>query len=221
MNLLGLFLACIGAGAAMIGASLFFGDAEADADVEVDADLDADLDAAEVEATAQAGGGVGVSVLPFGSLRFWTFLVEGFGLSGALLNLAGLPDGLTLAMAIAIGSLVGYGAFLLFAWLAREQVSGTTDLADQRNSEGTVLIPIPASGRGKIVVRQASGRVEMLAHTRDGAEIPKGAAVLVVDVRDGVAEVTSLQPGSTSERQGSAADRSAVEATRRLPEKTL
>ena len=76
--MLAVYLFCVALGGILILASILFGDADIEADVDVDADADLDQEIS-----------VEWSVLPFGSLRFWTFLVECFGLTGALLTLVG------------------------------------------------------------------------------------------------------------------------------------
>ncbi len=234
MSLMALYMLCVAAGGVLMGTSILLGgdhDADADADLDVDAhldldvdhdldldvdhdlDLDADHDADLGHAgdlDAHHGGGFEWSVLPFGSLRFWTFLVESFGLTGALLSCAGLPAGATLGLALAAGTAVGWSAFLFFRWLAHEQVSGRVALRDYENSEGRVLVRIPAGGgQGKIAIDTAAGRVELLAATLDDREIPRGAQVLVVRVADGVAQVTALTP---TRREASEAARDAVRA---------
>ena len=83
-------------GGVLIGASVLLGDSDHDVDSDLDLDVDHDLDLDhdldhDLHIDAQAGGGGGIlewSVLPFGSLRFWTFLVESFGLMGSLLTCA-------------------------------------------------------------------------------------------------------------------------------------
>lgn len=193
MSFLSLYLFCLALGAVLLGASLFLGgDGDLDADADADLDLDGDAD---VDAGADDAGGFEWSVLPFGSLRFWTFLVGTFGLMGVLLDLMGVPALLALAVALATGLGVGWGAFRLFRWLAREEVSGAVHLSSYVEHEARVLVPVRRGGLGKIVVDRPSGRVELLATTRDARDIEVGGRVLVVSVdREGRAEVTALAP---------------------------
>ncbi len=209
MSLLGLFLFCTAFGAVLLFTSMFLGgDADVDVDVDVDVDMDADADL-DGDADASTGsGGLEWSVLPFGSLRFWTFLVETFGLTGALLTFGGVPSGLTLAIALAVGTAVGWAAFQFFRVLAREEVSADVGLTRLVNEEGRVLLPIRPGQAGKVTVETATGRVEILASSGDGETIEVGAVVLLVAVRDGRAEVTRLTPHSgqrTREREARAA----------------
>lgn len=207
MSLMAVYLFCIAFGAVLIGASLVFGGHDVDADADVDL-ADADLDAGDVDLDADAdadidadgpelaggGGGIEWSVLPFGSLRFWTFLVEAFGLTGAMLLLIGLHPGLTLAVALVTGLGIGWAAFHLFRWLAREEVSGAVGLNAYVNQEARVLLPVRPGQVGKIAIDTMAGRVELMATTRDRDPIDVGRPVLVVSVdAEGRAEVTSLK----------------------------
>lgn len=201
-----IYIFCAALGSVLVGASLFFGDADTD----IDADFDADLD---VEA-----GDFDLSVIPFASMRFWTFLVTTFGFSGLTFSFLGLSPIWVLGISLALGGLIGYGGFQLFRYLSREQVSAATELSQYRDTEARVLIRIPENGRGKIVIDSVSGRVEMMAHTRDDAEIPKDAIVLVVGTKDGVAEVTHLDnPSNTT----SEVARSSIADSRPLTERNL
>lgn len=216
-----LYMACVALGGVLMGASILLGgddgDADLDADVDVDADFDLDVDG-DADLDVGHGGGLDFSVLPFGSLRFWTFLTEAFGLTGALLTLAGVPSGLTIGASVLIGGGVGWGAFTFFRYLAREEVSGSTQLTDMSQSEGKVLVRIPVGGTGKIAIDQLSGRVEMMARSGDGEEIPHGATVLVVGVQEGVAQVTALSP---SKREATDEARQAVAAAQKQSERSL
>ncbi|NCG21746.1 MAG: hypothetical protein GWP91_22240 [Rhodobacterales bacterium] len=184
-----LFMFCITLGGVMLGASILFGDADADVDGDLDLDGDVDHD-----------GPGDVSVLPFASLRFWTFMVEAFGLTGALLTLMGVSGAAAVGIALFTGSVVGYAAFALFLHLAAEQVSGLVHLTDQEGQEARVLIRIPVSGTGKIVMQNQAGRIELMARSGDLDEIAVGDSVLVVSINNGVADVTAILPaGHTDE----------------------
>lgn len=191
--MMAIYLFCVTLGGVLVLTSMVLGGDGGDADAEADADVDGE---------AGGGGGGEWSVLPFGSLRFWTFLMLTFGLTGALLQLAGLPPVLVAAVAAIAGSSVGWSAFHLFRWLAREQVSGAVGLHGYVDQEGRVLLPVRPGAVGKIVIESMSGRVELTAVTGDPAPIEAGATVLVVGIdAEGRAEVTSLAvPDPTRQR---------------------
>ena len=223
-----LYMVCVVAGGVLMGTSIFLGgdhdsDADFDADVDADMDLDVDHDVEvdhDMEAHAGGSGGFEWSVLPFGSLRFWTFLVESFGLAGAMLTCAGIPTAATLGVSLAIGTAMGWMAFTFFRWLAREEVSGNTALTDYTDSEARVLVRIPVGGKGKIAIETSAGRVELLAVSMDGQEIARNAQVLVIGVKEGLAEVTALAP-SAKKTTSDAAQEVAAAARRPDAEKNL
>ncbi|WP_251550065.1 NfeD family protein [Neobacillus muris] len=65
--------------------------------------------------------------------------------------------------------------------------------SDLRGRIGTVITAIPADGYGEVMIENASGRIAKPAASFDGDSIPSGARVLVVQVKDGVLEVSSHQ----------------------------
>ena len=193
--MLALYLFCIALGGVLIAASMVFGDA--DVDVDADADFDADADA---DADSDSDGGLEWSVLPFGSLRFWTFLVECFGLTGALLTLVGIPSAWTIGISLTMGSVMGWMAFQFFRWLAHEEVTADVGLARLSGEEAVCIVAIRGSGSGKIRISSLPERVEVLACSADSRDIERGAKVLVVSVKEGIAEVTTLLPaGQTAQ----------------------
>ncbi len=180
----------------------FDADVEADFDADVEADFDADVEAdfdADVDADAEFDGDLDKDVdmdtaseamwLPFLSMRFWTFGLGTFGLMGTMLTLAGLPYLLVFLLAVAVGVGLGWGAAHFFRQLKSDQVSAPTSLRHYRGEEARVLLPIRPGGHGKIVVERPDGRVEMLANSSAGTTIERGSTVVIVSVRDGIAEV--------------------------------
>lgn len=65
--------------------------------------------------------------------------------------------------------------------------------SDLRGRIGTVITPIPTDGFGEVLIESASGRIAKPASSFDGGEIANGTRVLVVQVKDGVLQVTVHQ----------------------------
>jgi len=206
--MLALYLATLGFGSTLILASLLLGGhGNDDADHgDHDHDHDHDHDGAEAEAEAEAHADHGVGDeghhvgeidhvwLPFLSLRFWTFGMATFGLAGTLLTLLSVPQ----VLAAVVSALVGLGFGTLAAWFFRalrtDAVSGATSLDHVAGEEARVVLAIRPGQPGKIVLQTLAGRVEMLATTRDLEPIQAGSAVIVAQVRGGVADVSRLTP---------------------------
>ncbi|MCK6504547.1 hypothetical protein L6R53_14275 [Myxococcota bacterium] len=212
--MLPVYLGCLALGGLLILASLLMGggdhDADTDAPGELDADagIDAEIDAeveAEVEVEAEAPGldkdvslkdaaAGGASWLPFLSLRFWTFALATFGGAGALLDLLGFSDLVAAPSALATGLGVGLAVSWAFHRLRHERVTGDVGLRQVTGREGTLLLPVAPDKTGKVRVLIDGQDVDLPARTQDGRRLELREKVLVVSVRDGVAEVTSAAP---------------------------
>lgn len=141
-------------------------------------------------ARAPHATGSGSIFLPFLSIRFWTYTLGAFGMSGLLLLLLDAPLRLHLPVAAACG----VGAGLLVTWvlraLGRRAVSSPTSLAELRGAEGTVMLPIGPGKEGKVRLRLGGQEVEVLARTQDEATLQLHDKVLVIDVNGATVEVT-------------------------------
>ena len=172
-----LYALALGLGGVLLAATLLTGG---------DADGDGDADGVGGMALTMAG--------PLGSLRFWTFGALGFGLTGVLSTLLGIPAAGVLAFSSIVGVGLGYGLFRMFRWLAREQVSGETTVGDYVGAEARVLLPIRTEGLGKVAVERMSGRFEVAASSGDGRVHAPGDIVVVVDLGPG-GTVIVARPG--------------------------
>lgn len=65
--------------------------------------------------------------------------------------------------------------------------------SDLQGRVGTVITSIPADGFGEVMIDSTSGRIAKPASSFDGDSIPNGTKVLVVQVKNGVLEVTVHQ----------------------------
>jgi len=62
--------------------------------------------------------------------------------------------------------------------------------SDLQGRVGTVITSIPVDGFGEVMIDSTSGRIAKPALSFDGDSIPNGTSVLVVQVKNGVLEVT-------------------------------
>jgi membrane-bound ClpP family serine protease len=65
--------------------------------------------------------------------------------------------------------------------------------SDLQGRVGTVITSIPADGFGEVIIESTSGRIAKPAKSFDADFIPNGTRVLVVQVKNGVLEVTVYQ----------------------------
>lgn len=180
------------------------GDGDADGDSGAGAGADAgaadadgaDLDGADADGAADAHGGAGdggghghshaeTGFLPiFLSLRFWTFSLLAFGLSGTLMHFIGLASG-PVTLGIALG--LGFCSGLLAAWtvraLGQAQVNSAGSSRDAIGQVGKVLVPLKRGGRGKVRIELKGQTLDFLV-TTDEAALNAGDLVLVEDVSE-------------------------------------
>ena len=204
--MLPLYLGSLALGGILIVASVVFGDGDsggdpdfaADIDLDLDVGLDGDHDAIAILADpsdAVAGAG---TWLPFFSLRFWTFALAAFGLSGAALHALGVTGLLGLAVSVLLGGGVGTGAAWTFRQLQLTEVTGNVGMRDIRGSEATVLLSVGPEKMGKVRSVVDGQHVDLPARTRCEDIMNREEKALIVSVDDGVAEITPVPFGYTS-----------------------
>jgi hypothetical protein len=211
--MLPLYLGSLALGTVLIGASFLFGDADTDADVDfvVDGDLDLDVDGGvfgggldidndallimKDPGDAIAGAG---TWLPFLSLRFWTFALASFGLSGTLLHLLGVPVIIGAIASVVMGTGLGTAAAWTFRQLQLTQVSGNVGMFDVPGKDATVLLAVGPNKMGKVRVMLDGQSVDLPAMTRAEDQIERNEKALVVNVDDGVAHITPVPFGYNS-----------------------
>ncbi len=150
-------------------------------------------DAVHVEGPAGAG-----PWLPFLSMRFWTFGLASFGLSGLLLTLLGQATLIAAPVSAVIGAGVGGVVAAAFRRLQSSNVGTETTLGKLRGGEAKALLPIEAHQTGKIRALLGGSTVDLLARTHDTAPIRANDTVLIVSIEEGVAEVTALRNNLTA-----------------------
>jgi membrane protein implicated in regulation of membrane protease activity len=124
------------------------------------------------------------------STRFWVFAALGFGLSGFLLHVLSLAGmGLTLGLAIGMGLVSGSFAAYAFRFVARSQISSNADAANAAGRVARVLVACTRERVGQVRVELQGQSVDLMA-TTDEEEIPRGAHVVIEEVRGAIAHVS-------------------------------
>ena len=124
------------------------------------------------------------------------FVLAAFGVCGLLLSAVGTAGGTTVAAAAVAGAIAGVLNSTLFAYLRRSE--STTEVGDDQlaGKIGRVVVPVTGDRRGRIAVTVGDQQIHLsaLALPDAPASLEVGAPVLVVEVRKGIASVTSLDP---------------------------
>ncbi len=197
--MLEIYLVALGIGGTLLVASILLGsasDVDGGADVDMDADVgpDADVHVADVDADAHVDGDADVaggldgllSWMPITSMRFWTFFLAFFGLSGALLTGLGVmtAPAIGLGVSLGLGYVAGMSAAKIFRKLHKSQPSSSLSTDDYVGERGVVLVAISKEAPGKIRVQMMRRSVEMIAHTEDDHRFAVEDTVMVYAVRD-------------------------------------
>jgi hypothetical protein len=136
------------------------------------------------------------------SIRFWTFALAFFGLTGVLFEGLDIGHGThVLVMAIGIGFTVGYIASWLVRKLRSEVVTSVSTELSFVGLTGEVLLDVSKEEPGRIRITARGSLVDLPART-ESARLERGARALVLDVQDGVASVSraqETQPPQTKE----------------------
>jgi membrane protein implicated in regulation of membrane protease activity len=150
---------------------------------------DAGADHGDHGAHAEAESAHNALLLPFLSLRFWTFAAAFFGLTGLVLGGLGLAaPALVPFIAGGVGLGSGYAASQIFRALARKPL-GQLGTGGHVGREGKLLLPVGPSQRGKLRLSVAGQQVDLIAETTSERALPAGAPVLIIDMRGAVAVV--------------------------------
>jgi len=199
MSMLTWYLIALIVGGSLVAVSLIFG---GDHDYDVDADVDADFDA-DADADADADGGHdaahGVSGfdalhgwLPIASMRFWTFFLAFFGLTGTVLSAGKLLGGIaTAVVAGVIGYICGASITSAVRKLHKQVVDSTLGEADYVGATAKVSLPVSKDRTGKIRMNIKGRVVTLMAETEEEEELGLNQPVMVYAIKDDGTAVVS------------------------------
>jgi hypothetical protein len=185
-------------GGAFIGLSLLSGDTELEGDLELDGGLDVD---GELDAGASAISHLEVSEPTIGdaahgldkararrfnpllSVRFWTFGLAGFGLTGVLFHALEIaPEPLGGLIASGVGVVLGFGMAIATRMLAQPVQGETMSLSDYVGQGATLTHALDVGGVGRIRVRVRQSERTLLACTSTGQALPAATSVIILSI---------------------------------------
>lgn len=193
-----LYLFALVLGGILLGASMLLGGSDSDAghaDVELGhADHDHGLEAHD------ATGGFESFLVAFLSMRFWTFFLAFFGLTGVVLDGFGLVTSSILAGAIAIAMGAGSGA--LAVWIMRRVRADDSNSAaharDFVGKTGRVMVGFGPGQTGKVRVEVRGSTVDLLAVPIDESTFGVKEEVIIIEMEGTRAKVARLTPDRLS-----------------------
>jgi hypothetical protein len=187
-GMLGIYWGTFLFGGILIASSIFLGDGDGDMDKDVSFDKDFSLDV--------DGDGVGdfdsMGWLPFLSLRFWTFFLGLFGLSGVLLTGMDTGETATLVTSGLLGVGMAYPIAYLFQHLTKDSVTSNTSSESYTQEMATTLLPFKPNGQGKIRISNGGELIDIIAKNPTSHGIEEGAEVLIVSMDDGIATISPV-----------------------------
>lgn len=215
MTLIAIYTGCLVLGGILIGASMLGAGKDADtagegADASAGSELEGgdhdlahnlshehdlshDHDHAHDGPTGTDDGGSAVAATLL-SLRFWTFSLASFGMTGLLLTAIGVSDVPGLLLAVGMGLAIGSGVTTMMRAFGRDTVSSALDSRSLRGRDAEVVLAVGPDKVGKIRMVHNGQIIELLARTREERRLERGERALVVEVSGGEAVITSAAP---------------------------
>jgi membrane protein implicated in regulation of membrane protease activity len=169
------------AGGILLGASVVLGGGDHDAHGH-DGGLESDHAASAIDALTMLV-----------SLRFWTFFLAFFGLTGVVLTLFELaPAWMTGIAAAGMGAAAGFGASLAIRQLSGRESNSAPTVAEYVGKTAKVMVAVGPAQLGRVRLSLRGATVDVLATTDDAQPLATGDEVLVVDMEGTTARVARL-----------------------------
>lgn len=128
--------------------------------------------------------------VPLLNLRFWSFALAFFGVTGLVFTwIGGLPAALVPAVAAAVGVGAGVAASKILRALTKTTVGTLPEAGALVGREGKLLLPVARGQRGKLRLQGGAGATDLIAETDAEEALPAGTTVLIVGLRGTVALV--------------------------------
>lgn len=183
------FVGALVLGGVLLGASILVGDGHGDGGHDLHVHVDAD----SIDAIVGA----------FRSLRFWTFFLAFFGLTGVAIHGLRLVDSsvLTSILAVAMGAFAGYGAIFAFRLVDKKETNSVAGESDFVGKTGRLLVAAGPGTVGKIRVQAKGTTVDLLARSDDEA-IGIGEEAIIIEMDGTYARVARVDSGEPASPRG-------------------
>jgi membrane protein implicated in regulation of membrane protease activity len=130
------------------------------------------------------------------SVRFWTFFVAFFGLTGLVFDGLGLvaSQWVTLVIAVAVGTTSGSSAMLVLRKLTTDDANSAVETRDYVGRTGRVLVGFAAGGVGKVRLEVKGSSIDLLAMPEDDRSYSPNDEIIVVEMSGLHAKVAHVRP---------------------------
>ena len=141
-------------------------------------------------------GGFEGFLVAFLSMRFWTFFLAFFGLTGVVLDGLGLVGSSAVSGVLSVG--MGLGAGLGAVWLMRRIRADDSNSAamskDYVGKSGRVLVGFGPGQTGKVRVEVRGSSIDLLAAPIGGETFATKEEIIVVEMDGNRAKVARMDP---------------------------
>jgi membrane protein implicated in regulation of membrane protease activity len=131
------------------------------------------------------------------SSRIMAAFITAFGVGGVVARYYELSHPASSGVGIAAGVVMAGLVYQFARILYSQQASSELQMTRLVGRPAEVSVAIPAGGVGQIALNLAGERTEHLARSRDGAALPRGAAVVVTSL-GGDSVIVAPAPGGGS-----------------------
>jgi membrane protein implicated in regulation of membrane protease activity len=140
-------------------------------------------------------GALGAAASVLFSLQLWTYLLAFGGVTGLLLRwLAHVGEPVAGLCALTVGLGTGFAARKVLRRMTAIGDGGTVEQEKLIGTSAQVLIPAEAGRTGKIRLSARGHTLDLMARASDGKALAAGVEVIIVDMKEGIAEVTTEMP---------------------------
>ncbi|MBO0350942.1 NfeD family protein [Phormidium pseudopriestleyi FRX01] len=181
-----IYLFCFGIGGIFVVFAAIGGLDGADFGVAFDADLEIPENRKKLGPLKRESWVKRLFLLPFFSLKFWTFGSCFFGLTGLVLNglRPEMPPGQMAGIAAGMGIFCGTTMVWILRSLGQRHANSLTRSSDLVGHSATVLFPFNCDSKGKVRVNIKGANVEFMAFTDESKSFNKGDRVFIVGLKN-------------------------------------
>lgn len=167
-----------------------------DADFDLDADADGEFGKGDLgKDIAIDGFGADFFLWTFRSVRFWTFFLAFYGMTGLALGGLDLVGPMTaLAAAIGMGSASGLSASAAIRVLAADTSGKAASSSDYIGKTVRVVVPVEGEGAGKVRLKLKGQTVDVVATTDDGDSFASDEEAIIIEMDGTRARIARIEP---------------------------
>lgn len=186
-----LYLFSLVLGGVLLGASMLLG-GHGDGHAEVHV---GHVDAGNADGHDSVGGFEGFLVA-FLSMRFWTFFLAFFGLTGVVLDGLGLVSSTVVSavLSVGMGLVTGLGAVLLMRRLRADDSNSAASAKDYVGKSGRVLVGFGPGQTGKVRLEVRGSSIDLMAAPIGTETFTTKEEVIVVEMDGMRVRVARMDP---------------------------